>query len=300
MTVTIERPRTKPTPWWAAEIDDTWHSPENCRVVRITRVIAEEWLKRNTHNRPISEYSVRKLMQAMRSGEYVLTGEPILFDRLGVLLDGQHRLMAVLRSGIAIDTYVIFDLDPKVFEYLGNVMPRRPRDVFGAAGCKHAKTLEPIARMIQFWVRGYIPYVGTNHPEIRPTNRQLMNIYRDNPDLPNAVLVAEDCGKALGVPGLFGFTFWLANRVHPEDAAVLFSQLAGGEGLTKDDPAHTLREMFVRQGRGHAIPRATALAYLFKTWNAHHAGERLKFLRWSKTEQFPEFAGDKLFNSKPT
>lgn len=75
-------------------------------VETITPELAEEMLKRNTHNRPISNPYVTKLSKEMASGNWQLNGQSINFTTTGVLLDGQHRLKACIKAGVPFTTVV--------------------------------------------------------------------------------------------------------------------------------------------------------------------------------------------------
>lgn len=80
------------------------------KVMTITPQIAREWLKENDINRNVNKNRVIMYSEDMKSGNWALNGESIKFNRTGKLIDGQHRLMAIIRSGVPIATYVIFDI----------------------------------------------------------------------------------------------------------------------------------------------------------------------------------------------
>jgi hypothetical protein len=75
-------------------------------IEHVTPEIAAEWLKKNVGNRPLNIAAVKRLARALTAGEYVLTHQGIAFDASGMLIDGQHRLHAVVESGVAIDLMV--------------------------------------------------------------------------------------------------------------------------------------------------------------------------------------------------
>lgn len=70
-------------------------------VELITPEKAEIYLKQNTQNRKLRKTWVESLSQAMLKGQYSLTHQGIAFDVNGVLIDGQHRLSAIVKSGVA-------------------------------------------------------------------------------------------------------------------------------------------------------------------------------------------------------
>ena len=65
----------------------------------VTPVKAEEWLLSNPRNRKLRKAVVRKYASMMGQGDWLTTGDSIVFDVEGRLLNGQHRLEAIIHSG---------------------------------------------------------------------------------------------------------------------------------------------------------------------------------------------------------
>ena len=81
------------------------------KAMTITPAMAMDWLETvNNRNRPVSERHVNVLARDMENGKWKLTHEGIAFDPNGILLDGQHRLWAIVESGTPIDTLVFFNV----------------------------------------------------------------------------------------------------------------------------------------------------------------------------------------------
>lgn len=68
----------------------------------ITPAIAADYLKRNRKNRPINKSHVERLKRDIETGRWVPSPQPIVFDIDGDLIDGQHRLTAIVEGGIAV------------------------------------------------------------------------------------------------------------------------------------------------------------------------------------------------------
>jgi hypothetical protein len=70
------------------------------RIMIVTPELAERWLGKNAkHNRTIGQRHVEGMASDMREGNWRLTHQGICFDSEGRLIDGQHRLSAVVLSG---------------------------------------------------------------------------------------------------------------------------------------------------------------------------------------------------------
>lgn len=82
-----------------------------CKQMTITPAMALDWLENaNVRNRPLSEDHVNKLARDMKNGKWKISHEGIAFDPHGILLDGQHRLWAIVESQVSIDMLVFFNV----------------------------------------------------------------------------------------------------------------------------------------------------------------------------------------------
>jgi hypothetical protein len=82
----------------------------------------------NRRNRPVRPLTVARYAADMDSGIWQLTGEPIIFGSDGILMDGQHRLHAVVKSGIAQRFLVVRGASPETFINLDNGAGRKVSD----------------------------------------------------------------------------------------------------------------------------------------------------------------------------
>lgn len=70
--------------------------------VFLTPEIAKAYLSGNKSNRTVSSSSVTKYAKDMASGNWRFTHQGILLGKDGVVIDGQHRMLAVIKSGVGI------------------------------------------------------------------------------------------------------------------------------------------------------------------------------------------------------
>jgi len=86
------------------------------------RIVTPEWAREilekhekdiadgKFRQRPINDRTVKRYAVDMKSGNWGLTGQGISFDEEKNLLDGQHRLFAVVMAGIPVQMLVTWDL----------------------------------------------------------------------------------------------------------------------------------------------------------------------------------------------
>lgn len=70
-------------------------------VETITPAIAEKLLLLNTSNRPVKQGNVDRIASAMQNGNFYPNGDCIRIDQDGNIIDGQHRLLAIIKSGLS-------------------------------------------------------------------------------------------------------------------------------------------------------------------------------------------------------
>lgn len=98
-------------------------------VETITPSDATEMLKHNHSNRPVRGTYVKRLASAMRRGEWCVSHQGIAFSTDGTLLDGQHRLMAVVDSGVTCQMMVSRDVHPDAFRVMDQGARRSIADI---------------------------------------------------------------------------------------------------------------------------------------------------------------------------
>lgn len=81
------------------------------------------------HNEDRSTYYAK----LMREGGWKTSASTIAVDTNNVLINGQHRLFAVIKAGVEIDLIVITGADPEAVYSIDTHMPRRMKD---HCGCK--------------------------------------------------------------------------------------------------------------------------------------------------------------------
>ena len=89
--------------------------PENAQKaddiysVEITPELAKKWLRRNYFNRHLRKDVVREYARCMKKGLWGESESCLTISQNGMLLNGQHRLAAVVMSGVTIKSWVQFN-----------------------------------------------------------------------------------------------------------------------------------------------------------------------------------------------
>lgn len=82
-------------------------------VQTVTPKLATEWLAASQGNRHMRHEAVAGFAQQMKRGDWQLNGEAIVFDETGRLINGHHRLMAVIVAGCDVKMLVTMGVKPE-------------------------------------------------------------------------------------------------------------------------------------------------------------------------------------------
>lgn len=84
--------------------------------VELTPTDVDQILLRNTNNIPPSKHKIEQYAEDMKKGEWKYNGDCIRFNKNGVLLDGQNRLMAARSIDFYLVVDIVLGLDDEVFD----------------------------------------------------------------------------------------------------------------------------------------------------------------------------------------
>lgn len=244
------------------------------QMITITPELAAEYLRKNTGNRPQRPAQVRYFEEQLRSGRARSTHQGIAFDTNGMLQDGQHRLQAIVNTGIAWTLPVFTDCAPENFNVIDSGSKRTLADLLSIRGYKNTKHLAAVTTLAWQWERGRASFTG------KPMDEQLAEICERYPAIQDAEkLTRTELGCSQSVLSFMGFIADSAEFVADLMADVPDESTAGGrltEGLTD------------RHRRKLTINRRTLFAVFIKARNDHHTGVRPdRRYSFRSTEAFP-------------
>lgn len=260
----------------------------NCvttETVQITPALAAKWLQQRGHNRPICTANVNRLADEIEKGDWCLNGEPIIFADTGLLLDGQHRLSAVIKAKQSITCLVVSGVQEQAWGSINSGMKRTAGHVLGANGEKSASMLAASLS----WV---VKYDDGNITRGRGvTSLDILRALDRHPEIRDSIVFARLAEKVL-YPGLGTYCHWRMARIDADAAAEFFHKLSTGSNLAPKHPVLLLRDR-LREMRSFRYRTATIdiLCLVTRAWNAYINGKHeLRFLRVHQPgEPFPDF-----------
>lgn len=243
-------------------------------VIDITPEIAAEMLTHNIDNRRPRRAVVDRYGRDMSSGKWREGVSTISFAADGTLLDGQHRLMAIVQSGCTIPMLVVRGLENEAQDAMDDLAKRTLGDTFNFHGIQNSNQSAAIVRRIILWEQGE----RTNTGRYQPTKAESLELWRRDHTVAIALEAAARLRtRRIVTPSIVGLTYWLFWNIDSDDCQNFWDSLHTGIGLEEDSPIYIVREQIARyNARGERVPETAYLAWVIKAWNHYRSGKTLR------------------------
>lgn len=266
------------------------------KTQKISPKKASDMLAANTTNRPISKPVVRSFADVMRRGEWRVTHQGIAFDTNGVLVDGQHRLAAVLEADMPIEMTVFTEVPPETFDVLDTGKRRNAADVLAIDG--ETKTLMLASMLRTVWLYQHRPEQSWSGRAASVSNPEIRQTLGEHPGIRDCVTLGERIAAETGmIKSAAGAASYLVDHANPQaDLDPWWEGIIEGAGLGKNDPRLRFRNTMLRMAReqaSHTQRRRNTrehVALYLKAFNAWAGGEALHQLRYSAQQPLPPIA----------
>lgn len=269
--------------------------PKTIERVVVDPVLAGKLLDLNTENRPIRQREVRLWNNILEHGEWQYTHQGIAIDNRGVLQDGQHRLTAIVQTGIPAEMQISIGMPPENFAAIDNGLRRTFGDVVARRGIAQAPRVGSAARIIALY---------NDYPK-RPWSAKVSNAEVDmliSAELPNgegtvgeqiyeASQAAYALWRQMGINRTAAtvgiYVLWELFGKDDQNVQTFLEGMHTPEFMSGKDARFVLRRYClspVKRDRS-AI---THLALFIKTWNKFIQGQDVEQLSFRKNEDMPK------------
>ena len=222
-------------------------------IKEITPEWAAEVLKtRNPKNRSLSDSFVDKLARDIKSNGWILTHQGIAFDEDGNLIDGQHRLTAIVRANMSVRSLITTGVPQsqrcngivlQTFEAIDSGKSRSTGQMIAMNGWTSGNKVAAVVRSLGNWASGSEEWIAMSTPQTEK--------------------VLSKCGKSVDwvvknsagngpvkISAGLRAPIAIYHTVKPDMAETFLEKLTQLSGVKKNDPAYALA-----------------------TWSRNHAGE---------------------------
>lgn len=270
-----------------------------CEIVNVTPDIAKAYLTHNTGNRPISRRDVAMYAKQMQEGLWRLTTDAIGFAENGRLINGQHRLTAVVESGVTCPFIVAHNYDENAFEVIDIPNARKVGDALYSRGVVNYNNIGAVTKR-KMLLDDYKTAISDNtssNGSFKPGSRnkialsfQLREYYQHQSEYDKIVQRARfinSKSKILTAGDIGGYIAYLTLSLHHpfETAVEFFEEFADIKPIT-NNVISLLRQRLTMDRISQYKMTATARQKLvIKAWNAFLTGKTLKVLAYNEAKE---------------
>lgn len=268
------------------------------KVETITPYKAKDLLKRNTKNRPVSDKRVRHYSRLMKDGKWYLTHQGIAISENDVIIDGQHRLLAIIMANTSVDVNITYGLDDETFKYVDVGYTRTLSNIFAIENIpNYAKHSSGLSKY--FSLKDKMIDVNTASDRSRidssDTHDDYLIFYYAHEEL--LVKIQKQTSKyyssyrILKNSELYSyFCFLMFNRDHSfEEIKNFFDNVYMFNHDGRSTAPQLLFQKLISNATGVTeIKSKHKSALINKAWNYYKKGRSPKILKWTEeTEDFP-------------
>jgi hypothetical protein len=274
------------------KLADGWHiiSPE----------MAEKILLRNPAgaNRRAVLANIVYYAEQMARDDWPETGQPLIFDVNGDLLDGQHRLWACYLAGIPFATYVVNQRKPipAAFAYIDNVKARTSKDALATAGLNGLSGVTAQTVVIAQYYEADAYTADRKHKVPRLSPKQVIDYVEAHPNIRRGVLLmAGEHASATAMITHRDVAAFAAVKILDLHDEYTLDQFMNDLGTEDEDfgpgsPILALQHVLkLNSVAKEPMQKHQVLAHVIKAFNALIAGEQVKKISLRVNETFPHF-----------
>lgn len=262
---------------------------------KITPDLAKELLTLNNSNRPIKPNIVKKYTKEMVDGSWLFVGDKIGISNEGKLLDGQHRLWAIVNSNTTQVFHIQSGLDPKTFDKMDIGKNRTGTNTLSMQGFTSASIVSAVVRYVSMFKAGLIEEYLTNGNKISFSNADISDasLKLDKTLLQtSATTSAKYYFRSKFMESTtIGPLFYIFTEISPSATQSFFNMLSTGDGISSEvnSSIFVLRNILINATMsGNKMTVKHRWALILTAWNFYRKNRPIKRLKWGDGEDFPK------------
>jgi hypothetical protein len=255
-------------------------------IILVTPSLANEWLSFNLHNRKINPNAVARLVSDMKNGRWQDNGESIKFDRENRLIDGQHRLLAIIASGVELRLLVVRNLEPASQQTIDIGVSRTSGQIAGMLGVTNAHELAALAHLLLRYERSRDSVWNTSASATKTEIVKFVTSHTS--ELTQANSFGNQARRAARIKSApYALLAFHVLRQYDEGTWMKWhDRIVDGVGLSQTDPRLALRNQSMRRdsARQGSWAQQEMTGVVIKAWNAYVTNRAVKVLIFRKDE----------------
>lgn len=264
----------------------------DCEIADVTPEMASDLLARNTSNRTLLQPYVQKLAEAMTRGEWIVNGEPIQIGEDGTLLNGQHRLAAVVWAETTVPMLLVRGLPVAAQKTMDSGSRRNLSDVLKLHGEQNTASLGATLGLLH---RHRIGARMDSSSRTAPTPQEALALLAREPGIRDGLPLAHKVHRLTKMRvSVSGVLIYLFNEEEAGEGTRFFEALCVSEDARERTPMFALRSILdrIKNDRTYKLSTYVLCAMTIKTFNAWREGSEMGVLAFKpggdKPEAFPK------------
>jgi len=255
----------------------------------ITPELAEQYLAKNTKNRNYSKARAMAYASDITSGRWLFNPQPIVFDTLGDLIDGQHRLHAVILANKGVDMVIMTGVPENSIGIIDFGKPRSASDILSIGGYESTTNVASLAKKIIMYeaglsnlIKGQVRSMAVAYEA--GTKPQVVEFARKNFDMLHELVtegssIYKKSNIKLMSPAEIGLMLYI---LKPHEMALTFMNgIISGVGLNDGTPELAMRRILeqVKHTRELPLSPSDLMRYFVLAFDKYKKKEPCKILR---------------------
>lgn len=245
-------------------------------------------LERSSSKMPVDEKIIDQMAGDMSALSWLPTGEAIVLDAEGRLVNGRKRLMACIKADMPFVSLLLVGVDPSSIETSDNLRGRRLADILHIQGEANYRAFATMLQVLWRMRNGGFDAKGP-----LGSDQQLLSMLDRMPEMRESLRYANQRGRFIRL-WLFASLHFLLRRVDEERADAFFkAMLEDGVAINTEraekrlqvgHPVRTLNDLIIHartSGQDLDRNRMVGAAVVIQCWNAFRSGVPVTNLAWS-------------------
>lgn len=258
-------------------------------VITLTPEVAKEFLRNNsTCQRNIKKTLVERITNDLLEGRWKTgTGEALKFNSQGIMIDGQHRCLAVINANVSIEMLCMFNCEDDIINVLDTGVKRTVADVLKIHGYKNCRNL---AALVAAYIRYKAAIVNGRFGGRPISAMEILNFLKKNPDIAKTRTLAANKLTKNGISNsCFSLCYYITAKYSPEMAEACYKYATNAAISSSQSNAMAVYRDYclrLKAGRG-CVQIAYVLPITIRSFNAYWSGADVRKLVSHPNSRFP-------------
>lgn len=248
-------------------------------VVKITPNKAAIYLKNNPKNRKVKPLHVAHLAEQMTNGEWKDNGQTIVISDIGSIVDGQHRLLAIIESGVTLSLPVCTGVAEEVIHSIDTGKSRTIANVFELEGHDYTVQKASFSKYLIQWKKKTYHYQTGGNAKTASLDELYQGFMKNEKNAIAAIkLWVQKSELHFICRGEFSFAYYLLKKKHKGAVDEFVNFICEG-GDYKKSPSHFISNYLPKRKRSiekrHRKEDFYVFMYCFEEWLQGHEMDKI-------------------------